>query len=163
MKISAISDSESFISQPSVRQRKLFYDTMSPVGRRSRLAISRPMDNIFKVIELDVNGERETKYVINSEKPQDISSVSNMIVTKIKNFDQCRQMKTLIYSTFVNLASVMSHFPEIRETSRNALKVLKLIRAIPSSSSTPKKPKSMLAPRTWVLVRKLTYGSCGLN
>ena len=49
---STISDSESFPSQLFVRQRNLFYDTMSPVGRRSRLAISRPMDNIFKVMEV---------------------------------------------------------------------------------------------------------------
>jgi len=36
-----------------------------------------------------VNGECETKYVINSQPSEDLSTVSNMVVTKVKDLDKC--------------------------------------------------------------------------
>ena len=59
------------------------------------------------LFQLDVNGECETKYVINSEEPQDISSVSNMVVTKVKNFDKCLTRNSFEQGLFAGLP----HFP----------------------------------------------------
>jgi len=59
------------------------------------------------LFQLDVNGECETKYEINSEEPQDISSVSNMVVTKVKNFDKCLTRISFEQGLFAGLP----HFP----------------------------------------------------
>jgi len=46
-------------------------------------------DVVDVLFQLDVNGECETKYVIKSQPSVDYSSVSNMVVTKVKNLDKC--------------------------------------------------------------------------
>ena len=49
---STITDTESYLPV-SIRPRTRFHDLMNPLrARRSRLGISRPMDNIFKVMEV---------------------------------------------------------------------------------------------------------------
>ena len=72
---------------------------------------------------MDVNGECETKYVINSDRPSSSSSsVSKMIVTKVKNFDKCLSKNSFEQGLFADLP----HFESERAsvyccTSNNAL------------------------------------------
>jgi len=54
-------------------------------------------------LQLDVNGECETKYMINSEAAIDYSSVSNMKVTKVKNFDKCLTRNSFEEGVFAGL------------------------------------------------------------
>ena len=53
--------------------------------------------------QLDVNGECETKYVIHSKPSLDLSSVSNMVVTKVKNFDKCITRNSFEQGVFAGL------------------------------------------------------------
>jgi len=55
------------------------------------------------MFQLDVNGECETKYVIDSEASLDYSSVSNMKVTKVKNFNKCLTRNSFEYGVFAGL------------------------------------------------------------
>lgn len=55
------------------------------------------------MFQLDVNGECETKYVINSEPSADLSSVSKMVVTKVKNFDKCLTRNSFEQGLFAGL------------------------------------------------------------
>ena len=57
----------------------------------------------MSTVQRDVNGECETKYVINSEPSSDLSSVSNMIVTKVKNFDKCLTRNSFELGLFAGL------------------------------------------------------------
>jgi len=50
-----------------------------------------------------VNGDCETKYVINSERSLDLSSVSNMRVTKVKNLDKCLTRNSFEQGLFAGL------------------------------------------------------------
>jgi len=50
-----------------------------------------------------VNGECETKYVIKSQPSDDYSSVSNMVVTKVKNFDKCMTRNSFEQGIFAGL------------------------------------------------------------
>ena len=52
---------------------------------------------------MDVNGECETKYVINSEPSVDYSTVSNMVVTKVKNLDKCLTRNSFEQGLFAGL------------------------------------------------------------
>jgi len=53
--------------------------------------------------QLDVNGECETKYVINSEPSVDYSSVSNMVVTKVKDLNKCITRNSFEQGLFAGL------------------------------------------------------------
>jgi len=47
---STITDTESYLSESSIRHRNRFYDMMN--ARRSRFAMSRATNNILKVMEV---------------------------------------------------------------------------------------------------------------
>ena len=55
------------------------------------------------LFQLDVNGECETKYVIKPEPSVDYSSVSNMVVTKVKNLDKCITRNSMEHGIFAGL------------------------------------------------------------
>jgi len=55
------------------------------------------------LFQLDVNGECETKYVINSEPSVDYSSVSHMVVTKVKDFNKCLTRNSFEQGLFAGL------------------------------------------------------------
>ena len=59
------------------------------------------------LFQLDVNGECETKYVIKPQPSVDLSSVSNMVVTKVKNLDKCITRNSLEQGLFAGLP----HYP----------------------------------------------------
>jgi len=59
------------------------------------------------LFQRDVNGECETKYVIKPESSIDFSSVSNMVVTKVKNFDKCLSRNSFEQGLFAGLP----HYP----------------------------------------------------
>ena len=55
------------------------------------------------LFQLDVNGECETKYVIKPEPSVDYSSVSNMVVAKVKNLDKCITRNSMEHGIFAGL------------------------------------------------------------
>ena len=55
-------------------------------------------------VQLDVNGECETKYVIKSRESSSLSSVSDMLVSKVKNLDKCTKRNSFELGLFAGLA-----------------------------------------------------------
>ena len=55
------------------------------------------------LFQWDVNGECETKYVIKSEPSVDYSSVSNMVVTKVKDLNKCLTRNSFEQGVFAGL------------------------------------------------------------
>ena len=54
-------------------------------------------------VQLDVNGECETKYVIKSRESSSLSSVSDMLVSKVKNLDKCTKRNSFELGLFAGL------------------------------------------------------------
>jgi hypothetical protein len=65
-------------------------------------------------VQVDVNGECETKYFISSDKSSDYSAVSDMVVTKVKNFDKCLTKNSAQEGLF---ADQQPHYPSERVSS----------------------------------------------
>jgi len=49
---SIITEDESYLSDPELSQKNQFDDIISPASGRSRLGVSRAVDNVFKVMEV---------------------------------------------------------------------------------------------------------------
>jgi len=91
---SSSQDPESFLSSESIREEPLL-QAGEPAGLMT--------DNILKVMEVDANGECETKYVIRSRESSSLSSVSDMLVSKVKDLDKCTKRNSFELGLFAGL------------------------------------------------------------